>query len=379
MAERLRIFAEKNSLTLDGPKGSERFAIEKGFPETRLAESLFQSLTLMHLVSPYLPRKIETDFPLHPVFQDLITKMYASEKRKSPEFITPSGKVEFEAPEMLGGKIAVTYSGGKDSMWNMWWGREAVGAENVLAVHLAGLNRPFAKKELAHTLLQQKKIKFPLHVLELFNSSKSAGWSVLRSRDILLTGLAIPVAMEFGADRVVLEGSFAKGDEEKNYPFNGRESTWHYFNHILQDLNIPVRIDWRDRGQIATIRDLIENKPDWLSYVNNCFMRESYWKSVRRIFQEKMPTIPLYESQCGLCVKCRPVVLARVLYDPKLLRRASERDVKEYLSGTAVWLKKKWTTSKDMLEDDFVETLREGLLRYNLQERFKWLWQAPFK
>jgi hypothetical protein len=376
--EKLRVSAEKNVLTLHSPQGNERLGILSGISDTRFAESLLQQLALMHLVSPYLPHEIETNFPVHPAFDDLIGKMYDSEGQERPEISSPSNLMEFTAPQIVGGKIAVTYSGGKDSMWNMWWAQEEVGVENVLAVHFGGLNRTSAKQERKYTLLQHERIGFPLQTVELLNSSKSSGWNVLRSRDIFLTGLAIPASLEFGADRIVLEGSFARGEEESQYPFNGRESTWYYFNTLLRQLNIPVQIVWKDRGQIATIRDLLENRLEWLQYVCNCFSPSHYAVDIRRRFIEKMPTLSLYESQCGMCIKCRPVILARILYDPFVMQTAHEGDIHYFLTSTAQWVKKKWKTHEDLLAGDFIETLRQSLFQRNLHHEFEWLWKPEY-
>jgi len=49
-------------LIMDGPKGRERLKINGEYPNIVLSRCLFSNLGLMHLIAPYFPEEISTDF-----------------------------------------------------------------------------------------------------------------------------------------------------------------------------------------------------------------------------------------------------------------------------------------------------------------------------
>src|SRR3990172_1882693 len=260
-------------LVMKGPEKTERIRIEGEYPRHRLAEMLFSNLGLMHLVAPYLPRVIKTDFVVHPRMQDLIAAMYASEKRPRPVFRTPVGSWDWPVLSRTDPrKAVVTYSGGKDSMWNLWWTQERYGEQNVLAVHIHGLNRGQSYEE-RYVRRQQEAWGFDLQVISLLNSSRNFGNRVMRSRDMFLSGLAIPPALEFGAAKVVVEGR-ALNDPTAYFTYQARN--FQYFNRLLKELGIPVRVTWRVREELDTVKDIFVHRPDWMPHVCNCFAAACY-------------------------------------------------------------------------------------------------------
>ncbi|MDP3697269.1 MAG: hypothetical protein Q8R55_04570 [Candidatus Taylorbacteria bacterium] len=215
-------------------------------------------------------------------------------------------------------------------MWNLWWASEKYGVDNILVVHVRGLNRNNGPSEVKHVLNQQKKLGFKhLEVIELHNGSLNTGYQVMRSRDMFLSGIITPIAMKFGASQIITEGF---QDTEPTEPFSGQESNMVYFNEILRKLDIPVQVNWHNRDEMLTVKDLFENKPAWMPYVCNCFTIACYQSSHRSTFQKVMPTFPLYGSQCGVCVKCRIINVARILYDPST-RKVRPQDIRTFLEN----------------------------------------------
>jgi tRNA(Ile)-lysidine synthase TilS/MesJ len=68
--------------------------------------------------------------------------------------------VRFFSPRTNSKKVVVAYSAGKNSLWNMWWAQEKFGTENVLAVHINGLNRANASRERMYAERQREKLGF---------------------------------------------------------------------------------------------------------------------------------------------------------------------------------------------------------------------------
>lgn len=66
-------------LSLQGPQRNENLEVRFGYPDSLLSRFLFSQLGLMHLVAPYLPRLIETNFAVDPKTRELIRAMYSSE------------------------------------------------------------------------------------------------------------------------------------------------------------------------------------------------------------------------------------------------------------------------------------------------------------
>ena len=378
-----RVDFDGRILSMQGPERTESLWIKNDYPWSRFSESLFAQLGTMHMVAPYLPSKIETGFHISPEIKELIGSMYTStanekkgKKIKAPKFVSPLVDTDYSRnhPESLKEKIAILYSAGKDSMWNLMWAAEEYGMDNVLVIHIRGLNKNSGPSEYKNVLNQQRVFGFKhLKVIELNNGSLNTGFRIMRSREMFIAGLAIPVALEFGADKVVREGYFDCTDPDTY--FTGVEDNMVYFNRILDRLDIPVQVCWRNRDEMLTIKDLFDRKPDWMPHVCNCFTIACYRGSHRRTFQKAMPTFPLYDSQCGVCVKCRITNIARILYDPQI-REAKLDDIRTFLEKTDIWIRNQKRANEgtmsnvlDMIQGPFMRDYFRACQQYGIQTR----------
>ncbi len=344
---------------------TERLKIVGAYPYSEQAQNLYTNLAVMELIAAYMPQEINADFPIPKEFRGLIQKMYLWEGEKSPRIRAPRKELDFSFPKTERGKVAVAYSAGKDSMWNMWWAREKYGGENVLGVHIQGLNKAVAKDELDHALKQKQELGFEnFKVIELANSSKLTGHEVMRSRDMCLSAIIAPVAIQFGASQMVTEGFGETKDAYEH--FSGVAQNLEYFNGILEDIGVPLQVVWKNRKEMDVVKDLLKNKPDWLTLVNNCFCPKCYKPSNQRYWREVAPTLKLYDSQCGSCVKCRITNIARILHDP-LMQKATEEDIKIYLTKTIDWIRRKKDEASDFIEGSFIRDFKRACKKYNVQ------------
>lgn len=350
-------------VTLNGPNGMERLGISGEYPITLLAQSIFSQLGLMHLIAPYLPNIVSTDFLVSKPMKKLIGAMYQSENRKPPIFKSPENDMQFSSLKTDARKVAVAYSAGKDSLWNMWWTQERFLAENVLAVHINGLNRANASRERTYAERQRVKLGFEnFAVINLHNGSRSRGYGVMRSRDMFLVGIIIPHALAFGASKIVIEGF---SETRPTEPFSGQSSNMCFFNHMLREFGVPVSVSWRNRQEMDVMRDLFEHRPEWVSHVCNCFSAPCYQPGIRRYWQRSAPTLVLYDSQCGSCVKCRITNLGRILYDPNITAVKTE-DIQTFLKNTANWMRINHERLSDMIEGSFTRDFKLACKKYDL-------------
>lgn len=289
--------------------------------------------------------------------------MYRSEGRKSLVFSSGVSSGRLSTRTSCQPRAVVTYSAGKDSMWNMWWTQQEYGLENVAPLHISGLNRNNAAQEREFAQKQASCFGFQnFSIVDLLNSSRNTGYQTMRSRDIFLAGIAIPVAVQFGAQKVIIEG-FAETDIDREF-FSGRPDNIEYFNTLLYRLGISVQVSWRNRAEMDIVKDIFENKPEWMPYVCNCFSSPCYLPSRRDYWRKKAPSINFYDSQCGSCVKCRIIVLGRILYD--LAFKARREDIIFFLLNTNEWMKTNRAKLKDMIEGSFTRDFRTACERYGI-------------
>lgn len=368
---------EPFTLTMSRPNSNiERIGIRNEYPETPLARKLFKCFGLMFLVSTYLPRKITTDFFIPEGFRNLISSMYEAEGREGPIFGLTDRKLArgYESLNISAdtdkSRAVLTYSGGKDSMWNLNWLLKEKGEKNVLAVHFKRLNPPAAKGEYEATLKQKENIGFKLREVDLLNSSKLSGRNIMRSRNMFLVGLTIPIALDFGAGNIFLEGVHLPKETPKEMPFTKFPASWEIFNKLLADLGIPTQAIWRDSNAIQNVKDLLTERPEWLKLVHNCFAPANHKPERREKWQKVAPTFPLFDSQCGSCVKCREVNIVRILHDP-VIQKANPKDVRAYLKDTLIWARNRKKDLFDFLNGNFEQELGILSQKYDLESFYQ--------
>ena len=364
--EKLRVELNGLSLSMQGPEKIERLGIRSSYPADESSRTLFASLGTMHLVGRHLPRTIQTNFAIPQPIQELIGAMYRSQGKNPPALACSSEIQEWIPPAAYWPeppRVAVAYSAGKDSMWNLWRAIERYGVENILVIHVRGLNKNNGSNEYQYTLRQQKKFPFQhLTVIDLLNSSTNTGYKTMVSRDMFLAGLAIPHALAFGATKIITEGF---KEETPDEPFSGLEKNMTYFNGILSQLRVRVRVAWWNRSEQDIVRDLYRHRPRWMPHLCNCFSIPNRKAHLRDCWAHNAPTIKLYDSQCGSCIKCRIVNLARLELDPAC-RNVRREDVVYFLKNTDTWMRSPDNIHIDMITPSFLRDYRRMCRQYGV-------------
>ncbi len=351
----------------EGLEKNQSLRVTSGYPSVGYAGWLFSQIGLLHMIAPYFPRVIETDFSVSYVTRRLIEKMYAFDGINVPRIIAPGAvHPRFRIANLSFAKtpkrVAVLDSGGKDSMYHMALAEERYGPENVMAVHIAGLNRGVASGEKEAAISQAAKFGFRnFRIIGLGGASGHRGAEILRSSLIFDSALVIPVALGFGATRVVRE---APGSAR--YFSNSAESLAWFNKFFLRAAGLPIRISWFRRPAGGAVKELILRKPEWIKEVHNCFTPLCYQGCIRESWIRRTPTFAPFNTQCGSCVKCRITRLGWLLYGR---HEISKEDAITFLEDTLTWAKKKRATHEDMLRGSFAKYLREACRRYGVYSK----------
>ncbi len=313
------------------------------YPYTRLAQILFAQTGLLYLISDLKPKRINTNFSVLWPISMLMESVYELDKVSHKPFFSWSETAYHDHGEDYNNarknksfsngvatsseRVIVAYSGGRDSLWNMMWAQEKYGVDNVMAVHISGLNGDRAQEEKKYILKQFSKLGFKhFRIVNLSGANEiymSAGDYSNYFYYLFIAGILTPIALEFGAGRIITEG-YLVPDVMKA------------FNTILQLADIPVKVCWRDISDMGVTKELIKKKPEWLPYVCGCFASGGVKKKLRRAWKKRAPTFPFYKSECGSCYKCKILSLARILYDPAL-KETRREDIVDFLENTVKW------------------------------------------
>jgi hypothetical protein len=138
-----------------------------------------------------------------------------------------------------------------------------------------------------------------------------------------------------------------------------------YFNGILARLRIHVRVAWQNRAEQDIVKDLYRHRPQWMPHLCNCFSIPNRKAHLRDCWAHNAPTLKLYDSQCGSCVKCRIVNLARLEVDPSC-RNVRREDVVFFLKSTDTWLRSPDNIHLDMITPSFLRDYRRMCRRYGV-------------
>ena len=323
------------------------------YPDNAVMTFLFTQFGTMHIISGFLPKKITTEnFEIAKPIQEWIGKMYKSAGKEPPTFdaINSSRFGRWIMPplvkaQLLENHVIVPFSGGKDgafhtvvSQKNDW---------NPHLVHIQNLNPAVCSEEKKYAVRVARKFKQPLEMIHLTNSVPANGFATMRSRDMFLVALMIPFAYKHRAKRIFIEGF---GDESKFDLFSGQKAQMQAFNKLLNNLGLDISIFWHDYKEWQVIKMMIEDHPELLKATNSCFSYPLLKKKMReKHILPKFKKFPFFESQCGGCLKCYIINLARIVFDKKL--KCDKATLRKYVERAELWQKKKSRTKGSHYDD----------------------------
>lgn len=312
------------------------------YPDNTLATLLFTQFGTMHMISGLLPERIITKgYSITEPIQKWINRMYESLDKKPPEFISFEHSWKWNKMTILGklheNRVVIPFSGGKDGMFHFLISKKNGWYPHL--VHVQNLNPAVCSDEKKYAERIAKKYTKKLDVIHLINSIPANGFATMRSRDMFLVSLMVPFAYKYGAKNIFIEGF---GDESKFDLFSGKEVCMREFNELLNSLGLDIHIFWHNYKEWEVIKLMIEDYPKMLKETNSCF---SYPLLKKKMQEEhlwpKFKGFPFFKAQCGGCLKCYIINLARIVFDNLKCKKSV---IKDYVVHADKWQKRKSKT-----------------------------------
>lgn len=323
---------------------------------------LLQTVMLAHLIAPYFPRIVETNFGVSQ--KEFVDELYRYYGHEPPRLVKLPDQVEIkrEKGEMEEKKIEVAsaHSGGLDSAYRL--GSLMKEKKEVLAVHLRNLNNKGNFSEVMASREQCQKWGVPYEEVRLRNSSGNFGFETMRTRDFLLAITAAVTAYPYGTKKLMIEGGMF--DDPAKGHFSENTAAWEMFNRLLQEAEMKITVEGIDPGDVETVGEVLKLEKElgieMIPLIQNCFCTPFQRPSVRRKWNRETPEISKNSSEhwCGSCIKCRRMTLGRLFYgDPRFIN-VPRREVEYFVRDTYDWMKK-YDHNKDMISPSFVKHLEK--------------------
>lgn len=332
-----------------------------GHDTPEAAQDLLRTVMVAHLIAPYFPKVIETNFDI--TYGNFLAELYHHYGYKPPRIQMGSDQIIPAYPKPTDADFAhipnaSAHSGGLDSVYRLV--RFLERGEAVLVVHLRNLN---AKGNYAEANASQRQCEawgLSYNQVRLKNSSGNYGFDTMRTRDLLLSLLVAVSAKPHGVRRVVIEGGM--GSDPKEAHFSEYAPAWEMFNSLLKGLGLDIEVEGVDPGDIETIEEIIRLEKelglDILPLVQNCFSAPFQVHSNRRKWERLTPVIAKNSPDhwCGSCLKCRRMTLGRIYYADPRLKYLSQGEIDSFVADTFDWMRK-YPHNRDLLSGSFVAHL----------------------
>jgi len=338
-----------------------------GVPEEGMG--LLRTVMVAHLIAPYFPKIIETNFGVtDKVFIDELYKYYGYkpprlvivDEIKNSEIATVD---TFRHRRTMRNderkiEIANAHSGGLDSAYRMaGFLREK---KTVMGVHLRNLNSKGNFAEYQASKEQCERWGVPFENIRLINNSLNGGFDTMRTRDYLLAIATAVTGYQYGANKVMIEGGMFD-DPEKGH-FSEYSEGWKMFNKLIADANLKIEVEGVDPGDVETVGEVVRLEKELgieiLPFIQNCFSAPFQRGFLRKKWFRETPTISQNSSEhwCGSCLKCRRMTLGRLIYQDPRFASVPADEVKYFVKDTYNWLCK-YKHNGDMVSKSFLEHL----------------------
>ena len=328
-----------------------------GVPEEGVG--LLRTVMVAHLIAPYFPKIIETNFGVtDKVFIDELYKYYGYMPPRlvmSDDLTSTRTTKSINYPQV---EIANAHSGGLDSAYRMAGFLQE--KKKVMGVHLRNLNTKGNFAEFQASKEQCETWGVPFENIRLINNSLNGGFDTMRTRDYLLAIATAVTGYQYGAKKVMIEGGMFD-DPEKGH-FSEYSEGWKMFNKLIADANLKMEVEGIDPGDVETVGEVVRLEKvlgiEILPLIQNCFsapfqrgfLRKKWFRETRTISQNSS------EHWCGSCLKCRRMTMGRLIYQDPRLANVPENEVKFFVKDTYNWLRI-YKHNGDMVSKSFLDHL----------------------
>lgn len=332
-----------------------------GHDTPEAAQDLLRTVMVAHLIAPYFPKVIETNFDI--TYDNFLAVLYHHYGYKPPRIQMGSDQIIPAYPKPTDADFAhipnaSAHSGGLDSVYRLM--HFLKNGEKVLAVHLRNLNSKGNFAEARASRVQCESWDLPYQQIRLKNSSGNTNFDTMRTRDFFLALITAISASPHQAKKVVIEGGMSS--DPKDAHFSEYAPAWEMFNQMLKDVGLDINVAGVDPGDIETIREILwlekELGLDILPLVQNCFSAPFQVPSNRRKWERLTPVLAKNSPDhwCGSCLKCRRMTLGRIYYADPRLKYLSQGEIDSFVADTFDWMRK-YPHNSDLLSGSFLEHL----------------------
>ncbi|MDD3999069.1 MAG: hypothetical protein PHR98_03145 [Candidatus Shapirobacteria bacterium] len=331
-----------------GKKQLHRLVIDKpnefAINTPKLSQDLLRTVSVAHLIAPYFPEIIETNFGIE--YREFIDELYKFYGYKTPTFRTSDERVKIlyktkDKEDFSQISHANAHSGGLDSVFRIV--NNLINKESVLAVHLQNLNCRGASNEASASSQQCQEWGVPFENIKLINSTESTNFDTMRTRDMFLALVVGISAYKYGVKDVLIEGGMS--DDPSQCQFTEYTKAWEMFNKMIESTGLNLEVKGVDPGDIETIGEILKFEKELgieiLPLIQNCFSSPHQVGNNRRKWERETPVLAESSSYhwCGSCYKCRRMSLGRIYYaDPKL-GNISQNEINFFVRDTYQWMK----------------------------------------
>ncbi|HEX9007941.1 MAG TPA: hypothetical protein VF837_01640 [Patescibacteria group bacterium] len=328
---------------------------------TKESQELVRTVMLAHLIAPYMPEIIETNFGV--TSTQFLNELYRHYGFNPPKIKRSSEQIQ---PQLLTGDLhhqdivdfASAHSGGLDSAYRLAKLMEE--KRGVVGVHIRNLNAKGNYSEAIASEKQCSEWEIPYKQIRLLNNSGNFGFDTMRTRDFLLAVLTALAVKPNQVKKIFIEGDMGT-DPQKSH-FSEYVGGWEIFNKLLKDVGLDMTVEGMDAGDIETVGEVIELERKLniqiIPLIQNCFSSPFQIPNNRRKWERETPTIAKSSSEhwCGSCLKCRRMTLGRIFYQDPRLSEISEDEIDFFKKDTYIWMKK-YPHSADLITPSFLNHL----------------------
>ncbi len=359
----------KNSFDLTMLTEGRKFGLaiiepnDYGHDTSEAAQDLLRTVMVAHLIAPYFPRVIETNFDIS--LDRFLAELYRHYGYQPPRIKRGSGQITLAYAQPTETEFAQipnasAHSGGLDSVYRLMHFLQ--NGENVLAVHLRNLNSKGNFAEAKASQAQCLDWGLPYQQVRLKNSSGNTNFDTMRTRDLLLALVVALSAKPHRVSKLVIEGGMSSDPTQSH--FSEYSGAWEMFNQMLLEVGLDLTVEGVDPGDIETVGEIIKLEKELgleiLPLVQNCFSapfqvpnNRGKWERVAPFLAAKSP-----DHWCGSCHKCRRMTLGRIFYQDPRLSHLPKKEIDVFVADTYEWLKK-YPHNRDLVSESFLTHLNE--------------------
>lgn len=289
------------------------------FPDALIPQwypQLFNEVTVAYHACATKPSVIDIKMLSEPFAK--LTRRYFEVNKLQPKYMGESSSLKISSNRDIKqdeNKIAVFFSGGKDSVHLAVKLAEKYHSKDIFCIYVANLNKSESFYEARATKAICDKLGFKYEIIRPTNSIKLNRMNHnISLRGQLIFTLALPYLIREKIKHIYF-GNFFSFDEIHPPMFGEHKEALGYLNEWLKPFNLNYTFHPHFvKENIEIYQDMIEKWRDILDMTSSCYTQMNFREHRFKLFKARVPDIPIYAG-CGSCIKCLRINSAILLFD----------------------------------------------------------------